>query len=375
MLTTYRRHNRAKCRFTSRSDYRCKCPIWVTGTTRHAGLLFDQNVGTGQFLRIPTRLRDWNRVQELVRRWDIDGEHPKKKTKTTVAEWKELFMKDAESASGRNLKTETLRKYKHLFSQLETFAQNKGIVTVDGFRVEDLTEFRSTWKDGPLSSSKKLERLRSIYRFAVDRDWVEKNHALKLKRPKITDSPTLPYSDEQMTAIFKAAKESKRFAAHAVYAFILTMRYSGLRISDVTALAKVSLTGDRLRLYTAKTGEHVSIRLPDFVATALQSVKSTNPKYFFWTGHSKLPAAVSVWRKRIAKIFEDAKIADGHPHRFRDTFACSLLEAGVSLQDVSILLGHRSTKVTERHYAPWVKSRQDSLDKALAKVKIEEPQE
>jgi integrase len=145
-----------------------------------------------------------------------------------------------------------------------------------------------------------------------------------------------------MKTIFKAAKESKRFAADAVYAFILAMRYSGLRISETTILARESVVGNRLKLYTAKTGEHVSIVLPEFVSTALRAVKSTNPKYFFWSGESKLPAAVSVWRKRIAKVFEDAKITDGHSHRFRDTFACSLLQAGVSLQDVSVLLGHRS---------------------------------
>jgi len=187
----------------------------------------------------------------------------------------------------------------------------------------------------------------------------------------VKDAPTLPFTDKQMKAIFDAAKESRRFAASAVYAFILTMRYSGLRISDTTILAKDSLVGNRLKLYTAKTGEHVSMLLPEFVTAGLRSVKSSNPKYFFWTGESKLPAAVSVWRKRIAKVFEDAKITDGHSHRFRDTFACSLLQAGVSIQDVSVLLGHRSIKITEKHYSPWVKSRQDALDKALANVAIE----
>jgi len=189
----------------------------------------------------------------------------------------------------------------------------------------------------------------------------------------VKDRPTLPFSDEEMAAIFKAAKQSKRFSADSVYAFILTMRYSGLRISDTTILSRESLVGNRLKLYTAKTGEHVSMLLPEFVTTALGSAKSSNPKYFFWSGHSKLPAAVSVWRKRIARVFEDAKIADGHSHRFRDTFACSLLQAGVSLQDVSVLLGHRSTKITEKHYSPWVKSRQDALDRAVESVAVAEP--
>lgn len=46
----------------------------------------------------------------------------------------------------------------------------------------------------------------------------------------------------------------------------------------------------------------------------------------------------------------------------RDTFAVELLVAGVPLEEVSKLLGHDSIKTTERHYAPWVKRRQDHLD-------------
>ena len=45
----------------------------------------------------------------------------------------------------------------------------------------------------------------------------------------------------------------------------------------------------------------------------------------------------------------------------RDTFAVEMLLAGVPLEQVSILLGHRSIKITEKHYAPWVKARQEQL--------------
>jgi integrase/recombinase XerD len=41
-----------------------------------------------------------------------------------------------------------------------------------------------------------------------------------------------------------------------------------------------------------------------------------------------------------------------HPHRFRDTFAVSLLNAGASLENVSVLLGHTSIRVIQKHYNP-----------------------
>ena len=46
---------------------------------------------------------------------------------------------------------------------------------------------------------------------------------------------------------------------------------------------------------------------------------------------------------------------------FRDTFAVELLLAGVPIEQVSILLGHKSVKMTEKHYLPWVKARQEQL--------------
>lgn len=64
-------------------------------------------------------------------------------------------------------------------------------------------------------------------------------------------------------------------------------------------------------------------------------------------------------------MFKEAGIVNGHSHRFRDTFAVALLEKGNSIETVSRLLGHTSIKITERHYNPWVKSRQAALDAAV----------
>ena len=53
---------------------------------------------------------------------------------------------------------------------------------------------------------------------------------------------------------------------------------------------------------------------------------------------------------------------------FRDTFAVELLLAGVPIDQVSLLLGHSSVKVTEKHYAPFVKARQEQLAQSARKA-------
>jgi hypothetical protein len=45
----------------------------------------------------------------------------------------------------------------------------------------------------------------------------------------------------------------------------------------------------------------------------------------------------------------------------------------VPLERVSVLLGHCSIRVTERHYAPWVRSRQEQLEADLQRAWSQDP--
>ena len=49
-------------------------------------------------------------------------------------------------------------------------------------------------------------------------------------------------------------------------------------------------------------------------------------------------------------------------HQSIGPFAVELLLAGVPIERVSVLLGHQSVRVTEKHYNPWVRSLQEQLE-------------
>jgi hypothetical protein len=93
-----------------------------------------------------------------------------------------------------------------------------------------------------------------------------------------------------------------------------------------------------------------------------------NKRYFFWSGNGLPKSVVANWQRSYRRLFTLANIRklDGQrkrcpPHMFRDTFAVEMVLAGVSIDQVSILLGHSSVKVIERHYAHFVKARQLQL--------------
>jgi integrase len=92
-----------------------------------------------------------------------------------------------------------------------------------------------------------------------------------------------------------------------------------------------------------------------------------------WTGKSKLHSTIGKWQRRLQTLFTLAGVEGGHAHRFRDTFAVELLLAGVPLERVSVLLGHQSVRITERHYAPWVRSRQEQLEADLQRTWERDP--
>jgi len=131
-------------------------------------------------------------------------------------------------------------------------------------------------------------------------------------------------------------------------------------------------TDRRLFLYMQKTGEPVHVVLPDFVLKALEATPRVTDRHFFWSG-SKLDTIVRSWQARLRRLFELAEISNGHPHRLSDTFAVKLLLAGVPIERVSVLLGHQSVRITERHYNPWNRARQEQLEADLARAWEQDP--
>lgn len=287
--------------------------------------------------------------------------HTPSQSRVTIENWREAFI---ENARTENISDETIRKYEVLFRQLIAFGENKGIRFPSEFDLALLQEFRNTWKDQSLSKSKKQERLRSIFRFAMARKWITENPALELGRIKVERTQQIPYTADEMKKILAEARKSDPDA----YVFILVLRFSGLRISDVCQLKPSSLQGKHLVLRTEKTGAPVKVLLPDVVVSALKSFNKRSPEYFFWNGTTKLSTATDHWRTdRIKLICERASVKNSHPHRFRHSFAVELLKQGTPAGIVADLLGN-TEQIVVKHYSAWIEARQKGLDEAVKKA-------
>ncbi len=371
-LTLYRRHKRTCHNFGKarhEAQRKCDCKFWVGG------------VLAGREVRLSLDTRDSKKASQIVHEMDAKETLPERGAPVSLADAWTALLADLEA---RKLSHETIRKYKLLERQMTDYGQDRGLTMLAQFDLDVLSKFRATWKDGPRTAGKKLERLRAFFRFCFDRQWVESNPVSKIKLPKVSICPTMPLTHDEMVKILTACDGLQlttpvegKLNALRLKILILVMRYTGLRVSDAVSLTTDRLDGARLFLYTQKTGTPVYTVLPDSVLKALEATPRVTERHYFWTGEGKVESIVRSWQARLKKVFDLAGVSKGQgnavSHRFRDTFAVELLLAGVPIERVSILLGHQSIRVTEKHYSPWVRSRQEQLEADIASTWKQDP--
>lgn len=361
MLTIYRRHlDACENKAEGRSYRRCRCPLWVQGTL------------AGEVVRKSLDLSNWDSAQRLIRDWEASGKVGGQIV--SVVDAVDKFIKECEV---RQLSDATLGKLRVVLKkQLIPFADEMGHRFITQLGVEELRAFRATWKDSPISATKKLERLRGFFYFCKQSGWIKENPASVLKPPKVPPGQTLPFTEEEIGRMLMAVEQYPQRNSYGhdnrarIRAFILLLLHSGLRIRDAVCLRREYLKDGRLFLRTSKTGTPVNIPLPPDAVKALEGLENRNPEYFFWTGNGLEKSAVADFQRAFRRVMKTAGIK-GHPHMMRDTMAVRLLNLGVSIETVAAILGH-SVKVCEKHYAPWVKSRQDALDAAIKKTWVRE---
>jgi len=261
--------------------------------------------------------------------------------------------------------------YARDLANLQRFSEGRGLFTVaQVLTLENLIAWRKTWPERiPSTYTQHVtqRRLRAFTNFAHEAGWIAR--APRLSPIKIESKETLPLTDAEYKKLLKHAEGKVR-------TLIELMRWSGLAIRDAALLRREDLIADGISFKIVrkrtKTGTPLYIPIPPFVGMALQVVLNGSPEFVFWDrkkAKSSEYVASSNWGARVSDVFKAAGIScDGHmvSHRLRDTYAVDLLQKGVPLEHVSKLLGHKSVTTTEKHYAKWVKGRQELLERVVS---------
>lgn len=329
----------------------------------------------GKQYRRTAKTRSWKQAEAVKAQLTAELVHnPYAVTAPKVPMLSQAIQTFDANKAAQGVKPRVRSMYARELKRLRVFSEVRSLWTVaQALTMENLIALRATWNEVyPSSSSRAVvqKHLKHFLRFCYDAKWIDR--IPRLTPIKIESPETLPLTPGEYDKILKAATGKTR-------ALIQLMRWSGLAVRDGSTLKRTDMHEENgvhkvIRSRT-KTGTPLYIPIPADVAAEVLGVMNGNPVYVFWNKRTAAHSESAEYRQagymgeQVKKAFDAAGVLSaGHmiSHRLRATFAVDLLEKGVPLEDVSRLLGHTSVTTTERHYAKWVKGRQDRLDSIVS---------
>lgn len=315
------------------------------------------------------RTRDRSVAQELLRQAQIDSlSAPAHRVK----KWED-FRKEFLQIQKSQVAEKTYSEYDRVLKIFSEFLSKSGIQAMHDLNPLTIAAFtdirrhsvhrinRRLISPGGLKFEQRL--LHHTFNFAIKRGIMHQN-PVTLPNRNATPGKTLPFTPGEVRAMTSSAYLNDKPYLKAV---VLLFLHTGLRIGDVISLQRRSIIGNTLTVNTKKRNKVVRLELhPDVLASlrihfAAQNKAQQKSPYVFSTEFGKPIVSLD---KHLRRLWKFCNIPGGHAHRFRDTLAVRLLEAGASLYDVAKILGN-SHQVVELHYAPYVKELQERSARLL----------
>lgn len=166
----------------------------------------------------------------------------------------------------------------------------------------------------------------------------------KITYPRKLKKLPVVFSKQEIDRLLLATQNLKHKA------ILVTIYSSGLRISELINLKVVDIDSDtmRIRVNQGKGNKDRYTILAEYTLNILREYwKFYRPKEYLFEGQNGGQYSDT----SIRQVFERSKrisgVRKGTVHSLRHSFATHLHEAGYSLRDIQVLLGHSSSKTTE----------------------------
>ena len=255
---------------------------------------------------------------------------------------------------------------------------------------------KSGYREGeflaPISVRKAFALLSQILNTAFIDEKIYSNPCKKVKCPK-ADRHVLPVlSEEEFKSLLDFAANTKYALMIYIFCFgairrgeAAALRYSDFNRTDHSCTITKSRTKVNIE-YESTTKTETSKRIifyPDIVFEELEKEKKRQEEYkekygseyqdndyVFKTEYGK-PYSVGRFTKVVRELTKKAGVTVVSPHRLRATLATVMLnneDNEFSLSDISRLLGHKNTLVTQQYYAIYDTKKLKSVAKKLGRI-------
>jgi site-specific recombinase XerD len=207
---------------------------------------------------------------------------------------------------------------------------------IDGFIAKLLSE-NYTRK----SASRKLNSIRTFFRFMKREEIIVQNPALEVSHPKYTQTPPRILSKLEYRALRDFAKEDPR-----TYAMVELLLQTGIRIGELAEIKVADMLEDGLKV------EGRLIPLNKAVKKAVSDYQKTrhdtDSDYLLVTKTGR-PLLVRNIRSIITRCFREVGIDNAKVQDLRNTFIAYQLQNGASISYISKIVGHKRLSSTEKY--------------------------
>lgn len=288
--------------------------------------------------------------------------------------FKKIHDQFVQSLKQRSKSKSTVIAYSKDIEQLLNFLSQKGISNIKNIALEDLQAFKKSLEEQnytPKSVSRKINSIRTFFKFLVRENYVENNSADKLSHPKIEIKPPRVLSEMEYRALRDVCRADTR-----LYSIVEILLQTGIRISELANLYLEDIrdsSDNKIKyLYIKAYGSHPSRKVPlnQSAYKAIQDYLEVRPEsdddHLFITKTGR-PLLIRNIRTAIDKAFEKAGIKNAKVNDLRNTFISHHLANGVSLVTVSKIVGHKRLSTTEK-YLNLVESDKPEEEKKLEEL-------
>uniref|UniRef100_UPI002FC2A00B tyrosine recombinase XerC n=1 Tax=Gilvimarinus polysaccharolyticus TaxID=863921 RepID=UPI002FC2A00B len=256
----------------------------------------------------------------------------------------------------RQLSERTLDAYRRDLLKLQQYADSRNLNNLNAINHQELRLLLAQQHragNGGKTLARGLSALRSFFRFAIKRGWLNTNPAEGLQAPKAPKKLPKTLDADQAGQFVQLAGDD--FISLRDGAMVELMYSSGLRLAELvgTNIKDIDLAGASIRV-TGKGNKQRELPVGRFAINAVKRYLTVRDLH---ANSDELALFVSKRGNRISHRsvqarLEQVSLRQGmeqpvHPHMLRHSFASHMLESSSDLRLVQELLGHANISTTQ----------------------------
>ncbi len=270
-------------------------------------------------------------------------------TKVTLREARDQFVEFLRSKKRANA---TVLAYGKDVEQLVTFVGEQHKYEPALVNEQDIENFKVYLKNEKYTSksiSRKINSIKSFFRFLKVQNYVTDSPAAHISHPKYEVAPPRVLSKLEYRALRDAGRDDIRLSS-----IIELLLQTGMRIGELSNLHidDVDLKKKQILIQPYESREERMVPLSEAAAKAIEAYLAIRPKsddktlFLTKTGN---PFLVRNIRTAVDRYFKIAGIENAKVNDLRHTFIIHQLRAGTPITYVSKLVGHKRLSTTEKY--------------------------